>query len=320
MAIDSAPHQMLRARHAPTGQSRFVSHFKQNKMLYMLLIPGITFILIFHYFPLYGLSIAFKDYNIFKGIWDSDWIGLENFRDIFSKPQFLVVVKNTLVINFYKLFINFPMPIIVAILINEINNHLVRRTTQTIIYFPFFLSWVVVTGIVINLLSPSTGVINLVLSNLGLERINFLATKEYFRGILVLSDLWKILGWHSIIYLTALTGVDPQLYEAAKIDGAGKLSSIWHITLPAIMPTISVLLLLRIGNMMNMDFEQVFLLYNPLVYDVGDVIETYIYRIGLVEAQYDIAAAVGIFKSFIGLSLLMIANFATKKLTGRGLF
>ncbi len=320
MAIDSVSHQVLRVRHALGGHSRFISHFKQNKMLYMLLIPGMTFILIFHYFPLYGLSIAFKDYNIFKGIWDSDWIGLENFRDIFSKPQFLVVVKNTLIINFYKLFINFPMPIIVAILINEINNRWVRRTTQTIIYFPFFLSWVVVAGIVVNLLSPSTGVINLVLSNLGFERINFLATKEYFRGILVLSDLWKILGWHSIIYLTALTGVDPQLYEAAKIDGAGKLSSIWHITLPAILPTISVLLLLRIGNMMNMDFEQVFLLYNPLVYEVGDVIETYIYRIGLVEAQYDIAAAVGIFKSFIGLSLLMIANFATKKLTGRGLF
>jgi putative aldouronate transport system permease protein len=312
--------KLLKNKSAMRRRTSFVSHVRQNKMLYVLLVPGLAFILVFHYFPLYGLSIAFKDYNIFKGIWASDWIGLQNFRDIFSRPHFLVVVKNTLVINFYKLFINFPMPIIVAILINEIGNRFVKRTTQTIIYFPFFLSWVVVAGIVVNLLSPSTGVLNLLIAKMGFERVNFLASKEYFRTILVLSDLWKILGWHSIIYLTALTGVDPQLYEAAKIDGAGKLSSIWHITLPAIMPTISVLLLLRIGNMMNMDFEQVFLLYNPLVYEVGDVIETYIYRIGLVEAQYDIAAAVGIFKSFIGLSLLMIANFATKKLTGRGLF
>ena len=285
-----------------------------------MLIPGMAFFLLFHYLPMYGLSIAFKDYNIFRGVLNSEWIGFENFRQVFSERQFFIVFRNSLIINVYKLVINFPLPIIVALLINEIGSKMYRRITQTIIYFPFFLSWVVVAGIVINLLSPSTGVVNILLEDLGFEKINFLAKKEYFRWIIVFSDLWRVLGWHSVIYLAALTGVDPQLYEAAKIDGANKLATIWHITLPAIMTTINVLLLLRIGNMLNMGFEQVFLLYNPLVYEVGDVLETYIYRIGLVEAQYDFATAVGLFKSFIGLSLLLIANGASRKFNERGLF
>jgi putative aldouronate transport system permease protein len=295
-------------------------HIVKNRMLYLILVPGFTYFILFQYLPMYGLVIAFKDYNIFKGILGSEWIGFENFRSVFSQPQFFIVFRNSLVINLYKLVINFPLPIVVAILIDEIGNRAFKRTTQTIIYFPFFLSWVVIAGLVINLLSPSTGVVNVLLEGMGLKRINFLAKKEYFRSILVLSDLWHILGWHSVIYLAALTGVDPQLYEAAKIDGAGRLTIIRRITLPAIMTTINVLLLMRIGNMLNMGFEQVFLLYNPLVYEVGDVLETYIYRIGLVEARYEIATAVGLFKSFIGLALLLSADAVLKRLNGRGLF
>lgn len=298
----------------------FLSHLLQNKILYMMLVPGILFFILFHFVPMYGLIIAFKNYNIFKGILASDWVGFKNFSDIFSKPHFYIVLRNTLIINLYKLLINFPIPIIVALLLNEIGFIPFKRVTQTIIYFPFFLSWVVIAGIVINFLSPSTGVINLILENVGLHKINFLVKKEYFRWILVFSDLWRILGWHSVIYLAALTGVDPQLYEAAKIDGAGKLTSIWHITLPAILPTINVLLLLRIGNMLNIGFEQVFLLYSPLVYEVADVIETYVYRIGLVETRYDFATAVGLFKSIVGLTFLLIVNAITKKFTERGLF
>lgn len=297
-----------------------LEHVARNKLLYLILVPGLTYFVLFHYLPMYGLVIAFKSYNIFKGIAGSEWVGLGNFRAVFAQPQFLVVFRNSLLINLYKLIINFPLPIVAALLINEIGSRLYRRATQTVIYFPFFLSWVVVAGLVINLLSPSTGVVNLILDGIGLRRVNFLARKEYFRTILVLSDLWHILGWHSVIYLAALTGVDPQLYEAAKMDGASKLAIIRRITLPAIMTTINVLLLMRIGNMLNMGFEQVFLLYNPLVYEVGDVLETYIYRIGLVEARYDIATAVGLFKSFIGLSLLLVADAIAKRVAGRGLF
>jgi len=320
--VNLAAGRTFGAREAARGgrDATLFRHVARNRVLYLMILPGLAYFVIFHYLPMYGLVIAFKDYNIFKGIAGSRWIGFENFRAVFAQPQFLVVFRNSLLINLYKLVINFPLPIVVAILIGEIGSKVYRRVTQTVIYFPFFLSWVVVAGLVINLLSPSTGVVNLLLDGIGLRRVNFLARKEYFRAILVLSDLWHVLGWHSVIYLAALTGVDTQLYEAARIDGAGKLTIIRRITLPAIMATINVLLLMRIGNILNTGFEQVFLLYNPLVYEVGDVLETYMYRIGLVEARYDIATAVGLFKSFIGLGLLLLADAIAKRVAGRGLF
>jgi putative aldouronate transport system permease protein len=301
-------------------RTRGIGSFVHQRSLYLILIPGIAYYLLFHYIPMGGLIIAFKKYNIFKGFIGSDWVGFEHFKNAFANTQFLVSLRNSILINLYKLVVNFPLPILTAVLLNEIGNRVFKRTAQTVLYFPFFLSWVVIAGIVINLLSPSTGVVNLMLEKIGLEKVNFLAKKEYFRSILVLSDLWHILGWHSVIYLAALTGIDPELYEAAKMDGAGRLSRIRHITIPGIMGTITVLLLLRIGNMLTNGFEQVFMLYNPLVYETGDVLETYIYRIGLVEARYDFATAVGFFKSAVGLSLLVVANAVSRKLNGRGIF
>ncbi len=308
---------------SPLSQNKsptFFGHFMKNKVLYAMLIPGIVYYLVFWYTPMTGIIIAFKDFDIFSGILDSEWAGFKHFEALFKSDKFFEIFRNSLVISFYKLVINFPFAIFLAIMLNEARNFLFKRTVQTIIYLPYFLSWVVIAGIVTNLLSASDGIINVLIKASGEDPINFLANKDYFRSIIVLSDLWRSAGWNTIIILAALTNIDPQLYEAAKIDGAGKIQQILRITLPGIRSTIIVLLLMKIGNIMNNGFEQIFLLYNPNVYEVADVFETYVYRIGLVDSRYDFATAVGLFKSSVSLIMLLSANKLARIFGERGIF
>lgn len=288
--------------------------------LYLLMLPGILYFIIYKYLPMGGVLIAFQDYSVFNGMLNSEWVGWKHFSRMFDAPEFYNIFKNTLLISIYKLFWGFPAPIIIALLLNELRSIWFTRTIQTIIYMPHFLSWVIVGGIMITLLQPSTGIVNDLLAFFGFERIHFLAESSWFRSILVLSDLWKSVGWGTILYLAALAGIDQEMYEAAKVDGANKWKQTLYITLPALMPTIIILFILQMGNVLEVGFEQVFILLNPLVYSVGDVIETYVYRAGIMGGQFSYTTAVGLFKSIISLILVVSANKIAKKLGYEGLW
>ncbi|RYI28701.1 sugar ABC transporter permease [Bacillus infantis] len=288
--------------------------------LYLLMVPGILFFIIYKYVPMWGIVIAFQDYSIFTGVLESKWVGFKHFERMFEAEEFYRIFKNTLLISLYKLFWGFPAPIIVALMLNELRNMMYKRTIQTVIYMPHFLSWVIVGGIMMNLLGPSTGIVNSFVEFLGFEPIYFLADDSWFRSVLVASDLWKSVGWGTILYLAALAGIDPQLYEAATVDGANKWQQTWHITLPSLLPTIVILLILQMGNILEVGFEQVFILLNPLVYNVGDVFETYVYRVGVTQGQFSYTTAVGLFKSVIALILVVAANRFAKKLGQNGLW
>ncbi|MCK6206146.1 sugar ABC transporter permease [Bacillus infantis] len=288
--------------------------------LYLLMVPGILFFIIYKYVPMWGIVIAFQDYSIFTGVLESKWVGFKHFERMFEAEEFYRIFKNTLLISLYKLFWGFPAPIIVALMLNELRNMMYKRTIQTVIYMPHFLSWVIVGGIMMNLLGPSTGIVNSFVEFLGFEPIYFLADDSWFRSVLVASDLWKSVGWGTILYLAALAGIDPQLYEAATVDGANKWQQTWHITLPSLLPTIVILLILQMGNILEVGFEQVFILLNPLVYNVGDVFETYVYRVGVTQGQFSYTTAVGLFKSVIALILVVAANKFAKKLGQNGLW
>lgn len=288
--------------------------------LYLIMIPGILYFIVFKYIPMSGIVIAFQDYSVFAGIRESDWVGLKHFRDMFGDSEFYTVFRNTLLISLYKLIWGFPGPIILAILLNEVRSIVFKKTFQTIAYLPHFLSWVVLGGILINLLAPTAGIVNLVLKAIGFEPIFFLADPAWFRTVLVASDIWKEVGWGAIIYLAALAGVDPQLYEAAVMDGANKWRQIWHITLPALTGTIIILFVLRLGHVLDVGFEQIFVLYNPLVYEVGDVIETFVYRVGITQADFSFSTAVGLFKSLVGLVFVIGANKLVRKLGHDGVW
>ncbi|MCM3617867.1 sugar ABC transporter permease [Sutcliffiella horikoshii] len=288
--------------------------------LYLLMVPGILFFLIYKYVPMWGIVIAFQDYSVFAGIQGSEWVGLKHFERMFQAEEFYRIFSNTLLISLYKLFWGFPAPIIVALLLNEIRNMMYKRTIQTIIYMPHFLSWVIVGGIMMNLLGPSTGIVNSFVQFLGFEPIYFIADDSWFRTVLVTSDLWKSVGWGTILYLAALAGINPQLYEAATVDGANKWQQTWHITLPSLLPTIVILFILQMGNILEVGFEQVFILLNPLVYNVGDVFETYVYRVGVTQGQFSYTTAVGLFKSVIALIMVVAANKIAKKLGQNGLW
>jgi putative aldouronate transport system permease protein len=270
---------------------------------------------------MYGLQIAFKDFQLFRGIAASPWVGLEHFRVFIESPYFVRVLNNTVLLSLYSLLFAFPIPIILAILLNEVKNMTFRKTVQTFTYVPHFISVVIVAGIVTNFLAPNSGVVNLLIEKLGGEKIYFLTVPDYFRAIFVFSfDIWKEAGFSSIVYLAALSGINPQLYEAAVIDGANKWRQIWHITLPGILPTIMILLIMRIGNIMDVSYEAIILLYQPVTYETADVISTYTYRAGLQEGQYDLATAVGVFNAAIALVLVVGANKLSKKLTNTGLW
>jgi putative aldouronate transport system permease protein len=292
-----------------------------DKYLYFLLLPGIAWFFIYRYLPMFGLLIAFKEFSFSKGIFGSRWVGWENFRFLFYEhSDFYKIVRNTLLINIYRLFLGFPAPIIVALMINELRTFRYKKFIQSSIYLPHFVSWVIFGGIVIQFLSPSQGVVNELVKLLFGKPIYFMTDPKWFRGVVVVSDIWKTTGWGTIIYLAALSGVDVELYDAAKIDGANKWNEVWHVTLPSISETIVFILLLRVGRIMMIGFEQIYVLYNPMVYDVGDVISTYVYRIGIGNAQFSITTAIGLFQSFIGLFLIVLSNFLSRKLTGKSIW
>ena len=265
--------------------------------------------------PLYGVQIAFKDYSYTKGIWGSPWVGFQTFIDIFNTASFWQVFKNTLIISVYKFAISFPVPIIFAIFLNELRGKMFKKAVQTISYLPHFISWVVLGGICVQLLSPTTGPVNMLIKAIGLEPIYFLGDSNWFRTTLVLTAVWKSFGWGSIVYLAALTGIDPTLYEAAYMDGANRFQRIIHITIPSITPVITIMLIMNIGTIVNDDFDQVFNLYNSAVYNVGDVLSTYTYRVGLVDMDYSFGTAVGLFKNVLAFALVTLANTISKRIS-----
>ncbi|OXM83644.1 protein lplB [Paenibacillus rigui] len=285
-----------------------------------MVLPGLLFFIIFKYVPLLGTVIAFQDYNVFNGVTGSPFVGLKHFSNLFAYPEFYQVFKNTMLISVYQLVFGFPAPLLLALLLNEVGRTFFKRTFQTLLYLPHFLSWVIVGGLVINILSPSSGLVNELLKLLGIEPIFFLQETSWFRSIIVMSGMWKEVGWGTIIYLAALAGINPELYESADVDGAGKLRQVISITLPSLLPTIMVLMLLRIGSMLDLGFEHIYMLLNPLVTETGEIMDTYIYRIGLLGGQYSYTTAVGLFKSVIGLVLVMGANQLSKKTTGNSLY
>jgi putative aldouronate transport system permease protein len=276
--------------------------------MYLMLAPVILYYAVFHYAPMYGASIAFKRFNPMVGIMGSPWIGLSHFKQLLSLDKFYQVFWNTIQISFIRIIFGFPVPLIVALMLNEVKNLRLKRTIQTAIYIPHFISWVVLGGILINLLSAQSGIVNGIIKALGFQAVPFLTSDKYFVPTMVVSMIWKTFGWNTIIYLAALAGVDPQLYEAATVDGAGRWRQLFNITLPCIQSTIIVLLIMRIGGIMQAGFEQIFVLYHPAVYSVADIIDTYVYRLGLGEGRFELASAVGLFKSVINFFMIVLAN------------
>ena len=299
-------------------KTRF-NKISKNKYLYMLLIPGVIWVLLFKYWPIYGIVIAFKDFQIFKGINESPWVGFEQFQRLFADRNFWPVFRNTVIISFYKIICGFPAPIIIVLMLNELKSKFAKKGIQTIIYYPHFFSWVIVSGLMFTLLSPN-GLINSFRVFFGGENIIWFAEKKYFRGILVVSEIWKESGWGTVMYLAALSGVDLQLYEAATVDGANRMQKLINITLPSIVPTIVIILILRTGHIMEAGFEQTLLLLNANVREVGEIIDTYVYRIGMELKEYSFSSAVGLFKSVVNLIFILSMNYFVKKIGQDSLF
>ena len=287
----------------------------KNRYIYLMLVPVLLYFVIFRYVPMYGVQIAFKDYSFSKGFWGSSWIGLKNFEDFFSSIYAWRVIRNTLLININLLIFSFPAPIILALLINEIKNKYFKRVTQTITYMPYFISLVVVVGIMYDFFSRD-GLVENILGFFGQkEAMMFFINPKWFRMLYVGSSVWQEAGWGSIIYLAALSSINPELYEASRIDGAGRWKQAWHITIPGIMSVIVMLLILRIGTMMDVGYEKIILMYNPLIRDTADVISTYVYRRGIQDMSYSFSAAVGFLNSVINLTLLVTANMISRKVS-----
>jgi len=295
-------------------RSQYVRALLRDRYLILLILPVVVYFILFAYYPLYGVIIAFKDYRVGLGIWGSPWVGFDHFINFFNGIFFARLLSNTLLISLYSLLWGFPIPIIFALMLNEFRNGAFKRTVQTISYFPHFISLVVVCGMVIDFLSPTGGIVNQLIVRLGGTSINFLGQPQWFRTVLIGSTIWQSFGFGSIIYFAAISGINPELYEAARIDGAGRLRQMWHVTLPGIRPTIVTLLILNIGNIMSVGFERIILLYSPATYATADVISTYVYRIGLLGAQYSFASAVGLFNSIINIIILLSVNRLSKRM------
>ncbi len=300
-------------------RQKIARDFRRNKYRYLLVLPVVLYFLIFHYKPMYGIIIAFKDYRVTAGIGGSPWVGLKNFQRFFNDFYFWRVLRNTFTISMLSLVFAFPAPILLALLLNEVRSSWIKRTVQTITYMPHFIALVIVCSILTSF-CQTNGAINDIIAFFGGERQNLLSQKELFYPIYILSGVWQSVGWDSIIYLAALSGIDQELYEAAKVDGAGRIRQMISITLPGIMPTISMLLILKLGHVLSVGYEKILLLYNPMTYEVADVISTYVYRKGLLEADYSYATAIGLFNSVINVIILLVANKVSKKMGQSGLF
>ncbi|HIV28968.1 MAG TPA: sugar ABC transporter permease [Candidatus Ornithocaccomicrobium faecavium] len=296
-------------------------YIREHPWLYLMLIPSFVYLAIFCYGPMYGIVIAFQDFNLVRGISGSNWIGVQNFVDLFSSRQFTRVFRNSVVFSLLRIAWGFPAPILLALLLNEVRSLKFKKAVQTIIYIPHFVSWVVVAGMVKNILGPDeTSMFNKLMSYFGLGPFNPLIDPSAFRSVVVATEVWKEAGWGTIIYLSALTRIDQEIYEAARIDGANRWQCMWYITLPGISSTIAVMLILRLGSILNNGFEQIFLLYSTYVYSVADVFETYTYRIGLMDARYSYSTAVGLFQSVVGCVMVFGTNAISRRISESSLF
>lgn len=292
----------------------------RDRWLYFMLLPGIIYFLLFKYLPMWGVLIAFQNYQPFLGFWHSDWVGMKHFIRFFNEPTFWMLFRNTVMLALYNLIFFFPLPIVIALMLNEVRKNFLKRFVQTMIYIPHFFSWVVVVGIFYLLFTVEGGVVNEAIERLGGEKANFLISADWFRTLIMTEVIWKETGWGTIIFLAALAGVDPGLYEAAKIDGAGRWRQLWHITLPAIRSTIVILLILRLGHFMDTGFEQIILMLNAMNREVGEVFDTYVYSVGINQAQFSYSTAVGLFKSLVGLILVLTTNALAKKSGDEGIY
>lgn len=312
-----------KSRHAAELARReralFWSKVWQYKDLYLLVLIPIASLLIFNYLPMFGIMLAFQDYKILDGFLGSQWVGLQHFQRMFGDAKFYEVFRNTVIINVYKFLYQFPVPIILALLLNEVRVALLKRGVQTLIYLPHFLSWVVVAGIFYDILGAN-GLINIAMRTLGLPTQQFLANSRYFRSLMVLTTMWKESGWSTIVYLSAITAIDPNLYEAASVDGAGRLRQAFSITIPNIVTTIAFIIILRASSIVGSDTEQVMMFYKPIVYSVGDVIGTYVYREGILNAKFSYTTAVGLFSSVVGMTMMLVANKISIRYTNKGIW
>lgn len=295
------------------GSSKAWVRIYKCRWLYVMFLPVILYYVLFCYMPMFGVVIAFEDYNAFRGIKGSIWVGFKYFEQFFSSIYFWRLIRNTFLLSFYGLIFGFPAPILLALLFNELKDGLFKKVTQTISYLPHFVSTVIIVGLYVTFLSPDNGLINNIISALGGNRVYFLAQPGYFRALYTILDIWKGIGWGTIIYLAALTNVDPQLYEACIIDGGGYIRQLIHITLPSIVPTIVIMLIFRVGNLLSVGSETVLLMYSPSIYETSDIIATYVYRRGLLDADYSFSTAVGIFNSIVATVLLVITNTVARK-------
>ncbi|MBA2938960.1 sugar ABC transporter permease [Paenibacillus sp. CGMCC 1.16610] len=292
----------------------------QYKLIYLLALPGIVFFIVFKLVPLFGLLLAFKDYSPYLGFTGSEWVGFKHFRDLFADQNFYIMLRNTLAINVFGIVFMFPLPILLSLMLNEVRHEVFKRFNQSIVYLPHFLSWVVVSSMTFFVLSTDVGLVNKLISAAGFETISFLSEPKYFWGLITAQTMWKEVGWSTIIFLAAMAGVDPQRYEAAVVDGANRFRQIWHITLPAIRSTIIILLILRIGQITDVGFEQMLLMMNPLVMQVAQVFDTYAYTQGILRGQISAGITIGMFKGVVGFILVMTSNYMVKKLGHEGIY
>ncbi|MBE7044335.1 MAG: sugar ABC transporter permease [Ruminococcaceae bacterium] len=292
----------------------------RDKQLYLMLLPFLLWYILFYYVPFYGIQIAFRDYKPFVGIWESEWVGLKHFINFFQSPYIGRLVRNTFLISFFSMLFTFPASVILAILFDELRSKKFKTAAQTISYLPHFISTVVVAGLVVTFLAPTAGIINVFIEKLGFERIYFMTKPEYFRSIYVIMTGWQGIGFGTIIYSSALAGIDGSLYEAAEIDGAGRFKKILNITLPSIMPTVAIMLIIRMGSLLSVGSDAIILLYQPITYETADVISTFVYRNGLVDSNYSYAAAVGLFNGVIALLLVLVSNTISKKVSDNSLW
>ncbi|MBO1514983.1 ABC transporter permease [Metabacillus bambusae] len=315
VAVNTDPIVLKEAR-----RKELMGKIKKNKWIYLMLLPGILYFIIYKYIPMYGLIIAFQDYKPYLGISGSEWVGLEHFERLFTDPDFWMIFGNTLMLFALNLILFFPIPIILALMLNEVRFMAFKRTVQTLIYIPHFMSWVIIVSIGYVMLTLDGGAINGLLTAVGLEKINFLLNPDWFRPIYITQVIWREAGWGTIIYLAAMAAINPQLYEAARMDGASRLQQMWHITLPAIKGVIIILVILKIGDVLELGFEHVFLLLNAANREVAEIFDTYVYTAGLKQGQFSYSTAVGFFKGIVGLILVIFANWLAKKSGEEGIY
>ena len=300
---------------------RMILYLKKTWVLYLMMVLPVTFALVFRYLPMTNIVMSFKEYNMFKGVWNSPWSDpiFKWFYTAFHTRDFWLALRNTLFLNSLDLIIGFPVPILLALLLNELAFHRYKRFTQAVVYLPHFLSWIIISGIAKQLLAPRTGVVNVMLTHLGLNSVNFLTENALYIGTYIVLGVWKEMGWNTIIYLAAITGINPELYEAAEVDGATRLRKIWHITLPGIRSTIVILFIMNLGRILGSEFDRPYAMYNSLVMNVADVLSTYVYRVGIRGFQFSLTAAVGLFQSVVCIIFLLSANAIAKRFGERGI-